>query len=61
MVVYNDRFYDLRCDCCGVECGRIFPTFEQAVAHKKEYGWISQKRSEDEWEDICPECQDAGE
>ena len=46
----------LICDICGEEIGG-FLGFEDAVAHKKETGWTSEKYR-GEWQDICPECQE---
>jgi len=55
--------YHLVCDLCGQEANSLepFSRFEQAVEYKKKDGWRSEKRSADEWEDICPECQEEGE
>ena len=47
----------LTCDICGDETDG-FLDFEEAVAHKKAMEWISEKY-QGEWEDICPECQEA--
>ena len=46
----------LICDICGEEIGG-FLDFEDAIAHKRSEGWISEKYR-GEWEDICPECQE---
>ena len=46
----------LICDICGEEIDG-FLDFENAVAHKKETGWKSEKYK-GEWQDVCPECQE---
>jgi hypothetical protein len=46
----------LTCDICGEEIDGLYD-FENAAAHKKETGWISEKYR-GEWQDICPECQE---
>ena len=46
----------LICDICGEEIDGLYD-FENAVAHKKETGWKSEKYR-GEWQDICPECQE---
>lgn len=51
----GDR-YILVCDICGTEDDETFYDFYDAVEHKKVNGWKSQKYR-DEWEDVCPECQ----
>jgi hypothetical protein len=50
----RDRFI-LSCDICHEEVKEFFD-FNEAVTHKKQNGWKSQKRS-GEWEDVCPNCQ----
>ena len=45
------------CDICGDELAGEFD-FQLAVQSKKDAGWISQKNKDDEWEDICPNCQE---
>lgn len=50
--------FSLICDVCGNEAGVLFDDFYDAVAYKKEEGWKSQKCNSD-WEDVCPECQEA--
>ncbi len=60
-MIYKDiGSYSLSCDVCGEEAPEIFDDFYDAVEYKKQYGWKSQKRK-GEWEDICPECQEAEE
>jgi hypothetical protein len=51
--------YCLYCDICGEEAEERFFGFYEAVQYKKQNGWKSQK-SNDEWEDVCPECQSKG-
>jgi len=55
----GDR-YHLTCDVCGEATGEKFYDFYDAVNFKKREGWKSQKHR-GEWEDVCPECQEAGE
>ena len=50
--------YDLTCDVCGEDAGEVFDDFYEAVQFKKDNGWKSQKKN-GEWEDVCPECQEA--
>ena len=49
--------YDLVCDICGESAGKGFLDFRDAVDYKKQNGWKSQKRN-NEWEDVCPSCQE---
>ncbi len=51
--------YSLICDICGEYASEEFTYFHEAVDAKKALGWKSQKRN-DEWEDVCPECQELG-
>ena len=51
--------FNLVCDICG-NAAEGFEDFEDAVKYKKQHGWKSQRRG-GEWEDVCPECQEAGE
>ena len=56
-----DKFggvYSLTCDICQEEAPEQFFDFSEAVDYKKQNGWKSQKRK-GEWEDVCPECQEA--
>jgi len=48
--------YDLICDVCG-EIGHSTFDFHDAVQFKKVEGWKSQKDSDGDWEDVCPDCQ----
>jgi hypothetical protein len=52
-----DHDYSLICDECGTEADGVFDSFEEAVAFKKDKnnGWHSIK-TDDEWEDLCPDC-----
>ena len=50
--------YHLACDVCGEEIDETFDDFYDAVQHKKDNGWKSQKVN-GEWEDVCPECQES--
>jgi Fe2+ or Zn2+ uptake regulation protein len=54
-----DHDYSLLCDECGTEVDDVFDSFEEAVAFKKDKtnGWHSVK-TDDEWEDLCPNCWD---
>ena len=56
MIEKSSYGFKLICDICGYETGG-FDNFKEAVDYKKEEGWKSQKVSDDEWEDICLECQ----
>lgn len=49
--------YYLICDVCEVESAEEFLEFDEAVEHKKDHGWRS-KREDEEWIDVCPECQE---
>ena len=52
----NHRFgYKLICDICGEE--KSFDYFDYTLGYKKDLGWI-RKKYKDEWQDICPECQE---
>ncbi len=50
--------FGLFCDVCGNEAEEKFWDFDDAVKYKAENGWKSQQRYS-EWEDVCPECQEA--
>lgn len=60
MIDRQGGFFHLTCDVCQQEAGEAFFEFDEAVQHKKDNGWRSQRRN-GEWEDVCPECQEAGE
>ena len=49
--------YYLYCDICGQEAPGSFFDFCDAVQYKRREGWKSQE-DQDDWEDICPECQE---
>lgn len=49
----------LHCDICGEKVEKLFDDFFDAVDYKKKNGWKSQKHNDD-WEDVCPECQCKG-
>lgn len=49
--------YRLYCDICGYCETEEFDYFDEAVDHKRENGWKSEKYK-GEWQDICPECQE---
>lgn len=54
-----DRQYGefrLICDVCGGWDGRVFRDFYDAVDHKKDNGWKSQRNGSG-WQDVCPDCQ----
>jgi hypothetical protein len=53
----ND-FYGLYCDICGEEASELFDEFHEAVDYKNANGWKS-RWCRGEWEDVCPECQEA--
>ena len=48
----------LICDICGEEAPCRFAEFYGAVKYKKIFGWKSQFIN-GQWEDVCPECQEA--
>ena len=48
--------YILICDVCG-EVGQVTSNFADAVQYKKQEKWKSQKDSNGDWEDVCPNCQ----
>lgn len=48
----------LVCDICWSYVDETFLDFHEAVEYKKKNGWKSQKRN-GEWEDVCPDCQEA--
>ncbi|HHW90826.1 MAG TPA: hypothetical protein GX745_08005 [Clostridiales bacterium] len=54
----EDGMYRLYCDICGEKTSESFFDFYDAVQHKKQEGWRSQK-NQGEWEDVCPDCQEA--
>lgn len=56
MIALGSVGINLICDICG-ETIEGFHDFEEAVGHKKETGWKSEKHN-GEWEDICLECQE---
>lgn len=59
MTIEGSReIYSLTCDICGEDAPKTFFEFMDAVNYKKREGWKSQKRK-GEYEDICPECQEA--
>ena len=49
----------LVCDVCqeSASC-ESFAEFDGAVKYKKIMGWKSQ-RTNGQWEDVCPDCQEA--
>ena len=49
--------FTLSCDICNEAPMNLFLEFMDAVDYKKQNGWKSQKRN-NEWEDVCPECQE---
>lgn len=48
--------YELICDICG-DTVEGLDDFDEAVDYKVDNGWVSEINN-DEWEDICPECQE---
>lgn len=53
------NIYTPTCDRCGAELPGEFD-FYDAVNAKKREGWKSRKTN-GEWEDICPDCQESEE
>lgn len=47
----------LYCDSCGTEVPG-FNHFHDAVDYKKQHDWKSTKFNNDEWWDVCPDCQE---
>ena len=58
MITRSGGLFYLVCDVCGETTEEDFAEFQDAVDAKKTNGWDSQKISS-QWEDICPECQEA--
>lgn len=54
MIEKCDNLYHLICDICGEHDS--FLEFTDAVDYKKRNGWKS-KRYDNDWVDVCPECQ----
>jgi Fe2+ or Zn2+ uptake regulation protein len=48
----------LYCDVCGEKVEISFFTFDDLINYKKRNNWKSQRRN-GEWEEVCPECQEA--
>jgi hypothetical protein len=48
----------LSCDNCGEWCDKIFDTFYDAVAYKKDRdnGWRTVKDKDGDWQELCPAC-----
>jgi hypothetical protein len=49
--------YRLVCDYCEEAVDVEFETFYEAVDYKKENGWKPVKDKDNDWQDLCPECQ----
>ena len=47
--------YKLVCDICGEE--KSFDCFDYTMGYKEDLGWI-RKQHKEEWQDVCPECQE---
>lgn len=60
MIEWDEGNCRIYCDVCFEFAEVTFPEFMDAVKYKKQHGWKSQRRG-GEWEDVCPECQEAGE
>ena len=46
----------LVCDICGEQV-EGFRNFDDVLAAKEDLGWITSRDVEDEWLDVCPDCQ----
>lgn len=51
------KIYTLSCDICQEEVNETFFDFYEAVNFKKDNGWKSKKDENNEWIDVCPECE----
>jgi hypothetical protein len=53
------NLFELKCDICGIIETEMFDSFQDAVDFKTDTnnGWRSRKE-DDEWLDICWECQE---
>lgn len=51
----GDKGFVLICSQCGHEV-KYFDSFDEAVAYKRDNGWISRKVG-NEWVSKCPNCQ----
>ncbi len=56
MIVKQYGMFVIICDCCCEET-EGFDAFQDALDCKDRYGWES-KKSDGEWENICPDCQE---
>ena len=51
-------YYTPTCDFCGKELDRE-DDFYAAVAARKKADWLSRLNGNEEWEDLCVECQES--
>jgi ssDNA-binding Zn-finger/Zn-ribbon topoisomerase 1 len=56
MIEKINNTYKIICNSCGEIFEEEFDTFYDAVNYKKSNGWRSVKVSEDNWNEICPDC-----
>jgi Fe2+ or Zn2+ uptake regulation protein len=54
----DGKVMNLYCDVCGEKVEISFRTFDDLINYKKRNNWKSQRRN-GEWEEVCPECQEA--
>ena len=54
----DGKVMHLYCDVCGEKVEISFFTFDYLINYKKRNNWKSQRRN-GEWEEVCPECQEA--
>ena len=59
MLVRKYNGFELVCDSCGHTVSGL-DDFNEGVEYKKDNGWKSRRNDTDEWEDICPNCQEEG-
>lgn len=59
MIDKSRRFYNLVCDVCGGKANKTFSEFYEALEYKKDSDWKWQKQKNGQWEDVCPNCQEA--
>ena len=57
MSIQKEYGYEiLTCDICIEPKEHAFDTWDEAIDYKKEKGWKA-KKNDNEWLDICPDCQ----
>ena len=57
MSIQKEYGYEiLTCDICIEPVEHAFDTWDEAIDYKKEHGWKA-KKDDNEWIDVCPDCQ----